>query len=66
MDLSRINTRKSKQLKSFLSSKDTFKADVHGHSALYYAIADNNMRLVCTLLNAGALKNLLENEFPLH
>ncbi|SPQ84213.1 CPXV041 protein [Cowpox virus] len=66
MDLSRINTWKSKQLKSFVSSKDAFKADVHGHSALYYAIADNNVRLVCTLLNAGALKNLLENEFPLH
>ncbi|QED21177.1 ankyrin-like protein [Borealpox virus] len=66
MDLSRISTWKTKQLKSFLSSKDVFKADVHGHSALYYAIANNDVRLVCTLLNAGALKNLLENEFPLH
>ncbi|AOP31721.1 ankyrin/nfkb inhibitor [Volepox virus] len=66
MDLSRINTWKSKQLKSFIYSKDVFKADIHGHTALYYAIENNNVRLVCNLINAGALKNLLENQFPLH
>ncbi|AKJ93662.1 ankyrin/nfkb inhibitor [Raccoonpox virus] len=66
MDLSRINTWKSKQLKSFIGGKDLFKADIHGRTALYYAIDNNNVRLVCELLNAGVLKNLLENEFPLH
>ncbi|AOP31510.1 ankyrin/nfkb inhibitor [Skunkpox virus] len=66
MDLSRINTWKSKQLKSFIYSKDVFKADIHGRTALYYAIENNNVRLVCNLVNAGALKNLIDNEFPLH
>ncbi|AST09224.1 ankyrin-repeat protein-NFkB inhibitor [Murmansk poxvirus] len=66
MDLSRINTWKPKQLKTFLMSKDRFNLDIHGHSAMYYAISDNNVRLVCELLKMGALDNIDESEFPLH